>query len=209
MGRSAALQALRAQIRALEGGPRVQRRRVPCGVASVDAVIGGLPTPGVVEICGQAGSGRTRLALAIAARVTHARGAVCWVDPLARLYPVAVVQHGVQPERFLVVRPTEDGASPWAWATEQLLRSGCFSVVVVELPPRTGSRRALTQTWARAAEHGHCTALVLSHRPTRELPADVRLSVGGGRMVVMRDRTGTIGGSPPLPDWPVGHGPLA
>lgn len=202
MGSAAALDALRARIRALEGGPRVQRRRVACGVEALDEVLGGLVEPGIVEICGPDGAGRTRLALALAARVTCARRAVAWVDPRSRLYPPAAHDHGVVLERLLVVRPPEDGSSPWAWATEQLLRSGCFSLVVVELPPRQGSRRALSHTWARAAEHGSCTAVVLSERPTRELPADVRLSVGSGRLFVVRDRTRVPGGSAALPDRP-------
>ncbi len=203
MATAAALDALRARIRALEGGPRIQRRRVRSGVDELDAALGGLPEPGIVEICGAEGCGRARLALALAARVTRAGRAVAWVDPRARLYPPAAHDHGVALERLLIVRPPEDGSAPWAWATEQLLRSGCFSLVVVELPPRDGSRRALSHTWARAAEHGHCTALVLSDRPTRELPADVRLSVGGDRLYVTRDRAGgPPGGTASLPPRP-------
>jgi hypothetical protein len=102
----------------------------------------------------------------------------------------------------MVVRPPADGADSWAWATEQLLRSGCFQQVVVDLPPRTGSRRALSHQWARAAEHGQCTAIVLGERPTRELPADVRVAVGGGRLTVVRDRSGRHGASSLLPPVP-------
>ena len=114
---------------------------------------------------------------------------------------------GVRLDRLLIVRPPEDGSTPWAWATEQLLRSGCFRHVVVDLPPREGSRRSLAHTWARAAEYGRYTAVVLSRRPTRELPADIRLSVGGGRVFAVRNRGGVPGGSAGLPPWPAEASP--
>lgn len=199
---SAALDVLRARIRALEGGARVERRRVSSGVDELDDLLGGLPVPGIVEICGPEGSGRARVALGVAAAVTRSGRSVAWVDPLARLYPPSAADHGVRLEQLLVVRPAEDGSAPWAWATEQLLRSGCFGLVVVDLPERTGSRRALSHGWARAVEHGRSTALVISRRPTRELPADVRLSAGDGRLVVLRDRVGISGGGRPLPRAP-------
>src|SRR5687768_9623325 len=188
MAGAAALDALRARIRALEGGTPVRRRRAPCGVEALDALVGGLPTPGILELSGSEGSGRARVALAAAARTTRGGRSVAWVDPLRRFYPPCADDHGVDLDRVLLVRPPEDGSAPWAWATEQLLRSGCFPLVVVDLPERTGSRRSLAHAWARAAEHGGSTAIVLVRRSMRELPADVRLSVGAGRMFVLRDR---------------------
>jgi hypothetical protein len=198
---NAALDVLRARIRALEGGPRIERRRAPSGVEIVDRLLGGLPVPGVVEVCGADGAGRTRLALDLAAAITSRRNLVAWVDPLCRLHPPAAAARGVALERLLILRPVcerasgsgwrgEDGTSLWAWSTEQILRSGSFPLVVTDLPPRTGSRRVLSHGWARAAEHGRCTAFVLSHRTTRELPADVRLSIGDRTVTVLRDRGG-------------------
>lgn len=202
MGSAAALDALRARIRALEGGAAVRRRRVPCGVEAVDDLLGGLPVPGIVEVSGLEGTGRVRVALAIAHGLTREGRSVAWVDPLARLHPPAVADHGVDLDRLLVVRPPEDGSAPWAWATEQLLRSGCFGLVVVELPDRTGSRRSLAHGWARACEHGGSTALVLTRRSVREVTADVRMTTGAGRLFVLRDRAGVSGGEAPLPAWP-------
>jgi len=190
MGQSAALEALRARIRALEGGPRIERRRHPSGVEAIDRLLGGLPVPGVVEVCGADGAGRATVALDLAAAITTAHHLVAWVDPLGRFHPPAAAARGVALERLMIVRPVHDGTSPWAWTTEQILRSGCFPLVVTDLPPRTGSRRVLSHGWARAAEHGRCTALVLSQRTTRELPADVRLSIGDRTLTVLRDRGG-------------------
>ncbi|MEQ1506004.1 MAG: recombinase RecA, partial [Myxococcota bacterium] len=153
MASSAALDALRVRIRALEGGTSVRRRRVASGVGPLDVLIGGLPEPGIVELAGPDGSGRVRLALGIAAAWTRAGRSVAWVDPARRLYPPACADLGVGLERLLIVRPTEDGSAPWAWATEQLLRSGCFPLVVIDHPDGGGHRRALAHGWARAAEH--------------------------------------------------------
>ena len=197
------LEALRARIRILEGAPPVERRRVDTGVAAIDELLGGLPEPGLVEISGPEGSGRSRLVGAVVAKATQAHKAVAWVDPQHRLYPPGLANLGIELAHLLIVRPGEDGSSPWAWATEQLLRSGCFSLVVIDLPPRQGqSRRSLAHTWARSAEYGHCTGLVISPRPTRELPADIRLSVGDHRVFVVRDRGRAPGGAAQVPDWP-------
>jgi hypothetical protein len=207
------LQALRAKIRALEaGGAPVQRRRVPSGVAQVDDLLGGVPVPGIVELSGPDGSGRTRIALAIAARSAVDRRAVAWVDSVRRLYPPAVADHGVPLERLLVVRPPDDGAGAWAWATEQLLRSGCFPLVVVDHPGANATasktpQRALAHGWARAAEHGGSLCLVIATRPVKALPADVRIGVGSGSMVVLRDRAGVPGGQAPVLQWPAQAAP--
>lgn len=188
----AAIEALRAKIRTIEGGPRVERRRVPTGVHAVDSVLEGLPQPGIVEISGPLGAGRVRWVLPLLREAMRSGQPVAWVDPMQRLYPPAL--EGIPLEQLLVVRPPEDGSAPWVWATDQLLRSGCFERVVVDLPPRNGSRRSAAHRWARSAEWGCSTALVLSERPTRELPADVRISVGSDRWFVVRDRGRESGG---------------
>jgi len=210
MSAAATLAELRAQIRALEGGARVVRRRAPSGVPVVDDLLGGLPRPGIVEISGVPGSGRVRLVASLLARATEQRRAVAWVDPERRLYPPALAAHGVEVSRLLVVRPPSDGSHPWLWATEQLLRSGCFELVVVEPPTARGpggrravARRPIGPRWARAAEHGQSTALVLGERPARQLAADVRLSVASEQVAVVRDRGGVAGRQRPLPELPV------
>lgn len=207
MGDPAALSVLRAQIRALEGAGAVRRRRAPCGVDVLDDALGGLPLPGIVELSGPEGTGKLRTALSVVAKRTAAGQLVAWVDPERRLYPPAAAELGVVLARLLVVRPPEDGSSPWAWVTEQVARSSCFSLVVIDLPERTGSRRSLAHGWARAVEHGNCTLLVVSRRPTRELPADVRLVVGDGRLVVVRDRAGVKQQEVPLPAFPAAADP--
>lgn len=194
MGNPAVVEALRAKIRSIEGGARIARRRVPTGVPEIDRVLGGLPQPGIVEISGPVGAGRIRWVREVLRPIMAEGRAVAWVDPLERLHPPGLAAAGVPISQLLLVRPPEDGSAPWGWATDQLLRSGCFGYVVVDLPPRAGSRRSVAHRWARSAELGCSTALVLSERPTRELPADVRLTVGGNRWYVVRDRGRTPGG---------------
>ncbi|MEN0063692.1 MAG: hypothetical protein AAGA48_16185 [Myxococcota bacterium] len=202
MGR-ADLDALRAKIQEIEGGPLVVRHRSATGVPAFDTLVGGLPKPGIVEVAAPVGAGRCRAVHALLARATQTRQTVAWVDPLHRFYPPAAQDHGVILERLLVVRPIEDGQTPWVWATEQLLRSGCFRWVVLDWPGSPQGPRIGLQRWARAAETGDCTALILSPRATQGLPADLRFSVRDGELTVVRDRIGTSGSAAPLPDRPL------
>jgi hypothetical protein len=189
--------ALREQIRILEGGARVRRRRAPSGVGEIDALVGGLPRPGLVEISGQPGLGATRFGARLAAAATRA-GRVAWIDTERRLFPPALAEHGVILEHLLVIRPPAGGSAlagrgsaPEAWATEQVLRSGCFALVLV-----SGGRidRATGHRWGLAAEHGQSTGVILRAEPARELPAEIRLQVvsrhGEPELVVTRDRAG-------------------
>lgn len=189
------LEALRERIRELEGAP-VQVERVRTGVESIDGLVGGLPRPGIVELHGPSGSGRTRLALALAARLTGEGRLVAWVDADRTLYPPAARDLDVSLQRLLVVRPPADRV---VWAVEQLLRSGCFPVVGVSGLGRLGNAGP---GWAHAAEAGGSTLIVLSEHPVREIPAVVRLAVGRGEAVVVRDRAGRTGKAAPLPPWP-------
>lgn len=192
-----ALDALRARVRELEG-VHGQVRREPTGVTTLDEHLGGLPRPGLIEICGAPGSGRTRVALAVLAAATERGEVAAWVDLARDLYPPSLSQHGVRTQRVLVVRPTQDRS---LWAVEQLLRSGCFPQVVVtglSSVGRAGYR------WARAVEHGRCTALLIRDQPDRRIPATMRLSVAEDQLLVTRDRTGQGGPrSSPLPPAPL------
>lgn len=217
MGAAVSLDALRARIRAIEGDAHVERRRVASGVPLLEELVGGLPCPGILEISGPPGSGRTRLALMlVAAMAGSSRGLpVAWVDPAHQLYPPAAAALGVPLDRLLLIRPPAvglagaDALHPEVWTMEQLLRSGCFPLVVL-----AGVRalpRASGQVWARAAERGQCTAVVITDRPARQLPADVRLTAAPGlcpQVRVLRDRGGRPGGAAALP-WPEGLSPWA
>src|SRR5688500_12305924 len=200
MAAVASLEALRARIREIEGTP-VIRRRVSIGVEALDRALGGLCVPGLVELHGSPGSGRTRLGFAIAASFQRRGEAVAWVDAQRRLYPPSMGAYGVRADELLVVRPPIDRAS---WAVEQLARSGAFGLVIVQDPFLGGSaarqagaptdRRAGFQ-WDRAAEAGQCLIVTITSAMVRSLPADLRLEVAGGQIGVHRDRYRAPGGS--------------
>ena len=186
------LEALRVRIRELEGHP-VQSQRKPSGVCAIDALIQGLPKPGIVEICGPPGSGRLQVVLGIAAVLACAGQPIAWVDPARRLYPPAVSAAGVPLERSLWVCPSADRE---AWTVEQVARSGAFPVVVLVDPtvrPKWGTR------WNLAAESGACTLVVTQFKPARDLQATVRLGVEEDYLVVWRDRHAAPGGRVALP----------
>ncbi|TNE85773.1 MAG: hypothetical protein EP330_24360 [Deltaproteobacteria bacterium] len=188
------LDALRARIRELEGN-QVRTTRSQTGVPEIDELVDGLPAPGIVEICGEVGSGRTRLALNLA-RMAMARGEpVAWVDFERQLYAPGVAAMGVPLHRLLVLRPPADRA---LWGAEQLIRSGCFPWVIAADPPPL--RRA-GQRWQRAAEAGRCTVIVLRQRPHRDLPCSVRFAVAEQRLLVVRDSGHRTGQGGPLPTW--------
>lgn len=179
MPQAATLQALRAQIHALEGGTRVYAERVITGVSSLDSIVGGLPRPGIVEISGSFGSGRTQLALAIVTARVRKQESVAWVDWREQLYPYGLSE--AELEALLILQPS---AQQGEWATEQLLRSGCFPTVVVSDPNRL--RRPLR--WKLAAEQGGSSLILLVRRPNRSVAADVRLSLSKGKILVARNR---------------------
>ncbi|MBN2797929.1 MAG: hypothetical protein JXX28_02165 [Deltaproteobacteria bacterium] len=181
------LEALREQIRALEGAP-VRGTVQETGVPLVDELLGGLPVPGLVELLGPQGSGRARLALTVVAALQRRGEWVCWVDFAGAFYPPAAAQRGVELSSLLVVRPP---AGRGAWAVEQILRSGLFSLVVAADPPALGPAGA---RWARAAEGGMSTGMVLRGRSGRDLPVAARVAFGAGEAVVTRRVGGQLGG---------------
>ncbi|GAA3754625.1 P-loop NTPase family protein [Terriglobus aquaticus] len=65
---------------------------------------GGVPVGGITEIHGQACSGRTSVALSLAAAVTAAERVVAWIDVSDELDPETAALFGVDLERLLWVR---------------------------------------------------------------------------------------------------------
>ena len=123
----------------------------------------------VGEIVGSASSGRTALALAVAAQVSR-EDLVAWVDPLDRFSPQAALHAGVEFENFVWLRgtPTKERALADAiGAAHALAAASLFDIVVLDfadLPERL--LKALPTAWnvrlLRAFESTETACIVLT-----------------------------------------------
>jgi recA bacterial DNA recombination protein len=139
---------------------RGEARRAPLatGLAAIDTALGGGLSRGQVsEIHGPASSGRTGLALTLAAGVTRRGALAAWVDPGDRLDPASVAAAGVDLSRLLWLRGLRGRAAPprpltdAVAATGTLIGAGLFDLVVLDLlgaTERELARLPLT-TWTR------------------------------------------------------------
>ncbi|NNC15163.1 recombinase RecA [Corallococcus exiguus] len=200
----AVVEELRERIRQLQAAPRRALSVLRTGVDAVDALLpqGGLPLGHSVELCGEAASGRTSLALRAVAAAHRELRLCAWVDGPKELYPPAAAALGVDLERLLVVRP--QAFAQRVWAAVQLARSGAFTAVVVDLTLGVGApgrpeRLALTEArkLADAAARGGTLVLLLT---SPEAPADglarLRLEargVQGWSVELERSRGGGVG----------------
>ena len=194
--------------------------RLPTGLASLDALLGGgLPRGQVSEIAGRHSAGRTALACRVAATTTARGEIVAWVDPDNALDPEMAAAAGVHLDHTLWVRPRRPGDAPRA--AELLLETGGFALVVLDLAESSSSVRASSVgrsaagTWtrlARAAQRTGSTLLVVGSSRQAGVTAAFGLELGphrtrwsGGRgrplllegitvrITVARSRTGAQG----------------
>jgi hypothetical protein len=146
---------LQADLPPLRGERRISP--LPTGIAGVDRLLGGgFPRGQVSEIYGPPSSGRTGLALALAARSTRGGSLAAWVDPTDRLDPFSAAAAGVDLERLLWLRgprvvPHGRSLSDALSALGTLLGSGLFEVAVFDLAgiKALDIRRLPGATWIR------------------------------------------------------------
>jgi len=196
------VERLRAHIQALQAAPRTHLAVLRTGVAAVDALLpaGGFPLGQVVELWGSAASGRLRLALRAVAEAQRALRLAAYVDGPGELYPPALAALGVNPARLLWVHPsaTATSARPRPsqldWVALQLLRSGAFACVVLDLTH--SGHRLPPQACKRLLDAAaHAGGLLLLLTP-EEAPADgsLRLHMEAGplgvQVEVVRSRQG-------------------
>ena len=129
----AVLERLRDRIRTLQAAPRQLLSVLRTGLPPVDGLLpgGGFPLGQVVELWGEPASGRARLAFRAIAEAHRALRLAAWVDGPRTLYAPALPPLGVRLEQLLVVRPPE--SKQLAWSALQLLRSGAFAAVGLDL----------------------------------------------------------------------------
>jgi hypothetical protein len=90
-----------------------KERRLPCGIAPIDQLIGGGIVRGrVSEIIGNPGAGRTSLAAAFAASSTGGGEVAAWIDAAGSFDPESMAAAGVDLARLLwVAMPAGDRAN--------------------------------------------------------------------------------------------------
>jgi hypothetical protein len=122
-----------------DGIPQPDRDRVlSTGFAELDAILGpgGVPRGMGVALRGDLSSGRTTLALRLAAAAQAAGSIVAWLDLAAALDPVEVVARGIRPEWLVVLTPADpdEGLS----IAGSLLAGRAVDLLVIDLPGRAG-----------------------------------------------------------------------
>jgi hypothetical protein len=148
------------------------------GVASVDALTGGLPRGGLTEIFGLAGAGKTSLLTAALAARTQAAEVCALVDARDAFDPETTEAAGVRLERLLWVRCRE--ITQVMRATDLLLQGGGFGMVAVDLSdvaPRLVRRLPLNVwfRWRRAVENTPTILVVLGQESNAKTCASLVL----------------------------------
>ena len=112
--------------------PRVQVAAISTGAINLDAAIGvgGIPRGRVTEIFGPESSGKTTLALHVAAHAQRAGGAAAYIDAEHALDVEYAKKLGVDVDNLLVSQP--DTGEQGLEICEILVRSGAVDVVVVD-----------------------------------------------------------------------------
>ena len=101
-----------------------KERRLACGIAPIDKLIGGGIVRGrISEIIGNPGAGKTSPAAAFAASITGRGEVAAWIDAGGGFDPASIAAAGVDLARMLWVAMTATRKS-----AEALMRNGSFEV---------------------------------------------------------------------------------
>jgi hypothetical protein len=203
-------QHLRAQIEAslarkipsaLSPPARVASPVTPTGIREVDALLrGGLPLGAISEIVGPECSGRTSLALALVAGMTHTGKVCAWVDVSDALHPESAAAIGVDLARLLWVRcgvstaPLPKNKKPWPRLEQALrvmdllLQAGGFSCLVLDMGSLQAEYavRVPLATWFRfraAAERLQANVLLLTQHACSRNSAGLVLRLEPGSVL--------------------------
>jgi recombination protein RecA len=119
-------------IMTLETIPKVDVETISTGSPSLDLAlgVGGLPRGRIIEIYGPESSGKTTLALSVAAQVQKTGGQVAFVDTEHALDPDYAKRIGVNVEKLVISQP--DSGEDALNIVEKLIRSGLFDLIIVD-----------------------------------------------------------------------------
>jgi len=166
---------------------------IPTGVLSLDIALGGgLPRGRVVEIYGPEGSGKTTLALSVAAEAQKSGGRVAFIDAEHALDPEYVRKIGAKPNEMLLSQPSsgEEALN----ILESLVRSGAMDVVVVD------SVAALTPQAEIDGEMGDQQIGLQARLMSKALRKLTAISAKSGTIIIfinqLREKIGIMFGSP-------------
>ena len=122
----------KGSIMRLGDNSRVQVESIPTGSLALDLAlgIGGVPRGRIVEIYGPESSGKTTLALHIAAEAQKRGGEVAFIDAEHALDPAYARALGVNIDNMLISQP--DTGEQGLEICEALVRSGALDVIVVD-----------------------------------------------------------------------------
>jgi recombination protein RecA len=178
------------------------------GIASLDALTGGLPRGCLTEICGPDSSGRTSLLLAALAAATRREEVCTLIDVSDAFHPQSAAAAGVNLERLLWIRcganaqsslsrkrrlatslqewerqRMEDPVEQALRAADLLLQSHGFGMVAIDLAgvPVKMARRIPLTTWfrfRRAVENTPTILLVIGQQSCAQSCASLSLKLG-------------------------------
>lgn len=105
---------------------------IPTGCPSLDAAlgIGGFPRGRIIEVYGPESSGKTTLALTVAASAQNLGGRVAYLDLENALDPIYAINIGVDMDNILISQP--DCAEDALEIIETLVRSGKVDLIVLD-----------------------------------------------------------------------------
>lgn len=155
---------------------QAELKRVPSAFSELDnALQGGWPTQGIIELKTPLGIGEFRLVTPFLS-YQQAQGKVVLVAPPFQINAEFLMANDIKPEQLLLLSTYQETEA--LWATEQCLSSGCCSTVVIwqeQLSIKQIRRFML------ACEQGGATLIIMRH-PYRtpalfSLPSTVSLTL--------------------------------
>src|SRR5438093_2670396 len=165
---------------------------ISTGFAELDAILGpgGVPRGMGVALRGETSSGRTTLALRLAAAAQADGAIVAWLDLAAALDAVEVVARGIKPEWLVVLTPADpdEGLS----IAGSLLAGRAVDLLVIDLPGRaakgsTGvSGRAFVDRLGRLAALARRAGITLVVLEPSDMPGTSGLAGAVGEATGIR-----------------------
>jgi recombination protein RecA len=115
-----------------ESADKLNVETIPTGALSLDLAlgVGGIPRGRIVEIYGPESSGKTTVALHMAAEAQHKGGIAAFIDAEHALDPIYAKKLGVDIDNLLISQP--DTGEQALEICEALIRSGAVDLIIID-----------------------------------------------------------------------------